>query len=933
MRMVKVMLVRSDSYCLLLLLLVLLFAPTCGMTEEPIICAALSKYPYTINDRDSGPGGLCSEVVEKSLVSADIPVIMQDGTYEDSLAALDKGTVDCVPYLDGSLFYQDKYELAALNLVLLEGNIITLNDGGGFDPADFEGKKIGFIRGDLAAHSYLEQLRKGIGTFNVLWFDSYMAVQTGIINGELEYAAVSKYLAGQERDEALLLKSPLEPIRITLGFRKDLPEALRKMVISAVMNFQVNNPVEYYKIIERYPIDKGCFYRAVPVDTAKFMGVIFVLGGGILFILLFILYRVVARYLNYGFFSLLHNTDKYYKTFINIGVPVLLHKTVADGKNYVIFSNPAADRFFSEGYKNFNFDNLFYSELRGKSITEFIQAIPPGCKRVFNLWKKDQADRYRYEAITNVMPYGGEAMTVVDCKKQEDDLLLNLQESQYALEMATEVGRIGVFEFDMNNMVLIGTNQCFTNLGLDYLENGISFKDLLKLVKFENYRVALEEWRDLLAGRKKEFTAEIRVVTQSGEKHWMRVNAKDRNRGTKNAGKKLVGVIIDIDDVRSLNTQLEDFSRNFELLMEFSQDDIYAKDCNYKFLWCSRSFALKHGFSDKNELVGKDDFALHREDLADEFRRIEHKVIMAGGAITNCEQYYYNISGEKKWVLCTKVPIRDNNGVIRGLIGINKDITDYKNVLHSFYESQRIQSVGKLAGGIAHEFNNALNGIMGFASILGKSHHLDSTEKKFVKYILQGTDRCERLTRHLLAFAGKGKYVEKVIDIHKLIQDTVRIMKHSLQKSIEFKFELNAEKSWMRVDVSQLENVVINLVSNADDAIGDTGTICFETSNVELPQELQNNNLQGLASELAIEIRVSDDGVGIDPDNIGRIFEPFFTTKSIGDGVGLGLAAAYGIIANHKGSIKVQSELGKGSCFIIMLPVLEDTEPVGRGLV
>ena len=875
--------VKLYKTCFLILVLTVFITGGRGLAADKLVCAALSKQPYSLKSRDTGPGGFCSEVLERAAQKAGIMVIMQDGSYERLLGELAKGDIDCVPFLSGSRLYQEKYSLSALNLVLVAGYLLSLNDGRVFNYTALEGVDIGFVRSDLAAQSYYEQLQKLGITFNTVWFDTYIDVQCSIINGELEYAAVSEYIFS-EVDESVLLTYPLDPVRITPGFRSGYSDNLKKSIIRAILDFQENYSAEYYRIVARHSADRGCVYSSTPVDTLKYRNIILVLGGLVLFFLVLVLYKGIMRYRSFGISCLFNDTDKYYKSFMNLGVPVLMHKIAPDGKNYILFSNPAADRFFPEGYSDFNFDKIFYSGERGDSINGIIKTIPPGGKKIYNVWKKDSKDKSRYEAITNVMPSGEDAMTVIDCRQEQDNLLVNLQDSQYALEMATEVGKIGVFEFDLKTMILQGSNQCFVNLGIDYLENGISFKDVLKMVEFENYRGTLEDWRDLVLGRKKEFTAEVRVRSSSGEKHWMRINAKDRNWGTKSAGKRFVGVIIDIDDVKALNSQLEEFSRNFELLMDISQDDIYAKDNNYRFLWCSRSFALKHGFADKSDIVGKDDFVIHSNYLATEFRRVEQKVLTSGTPIINCEQYHYNIAGEKKWVLCTKVPIRDSNGIIQGLIGINKDITDYKNVLKTLNESQRIQSVGKLAGGIAHEFNNALNGIMGFASILEKSHHIDSAERKFVAYILEGTDRCERLTRHLLAFAGKGKYVESVIDIHKLIRDTVEIMKHSLRKSIELEFDFAAEKSRLMADSSQIENVIINLVANAEYAIADSGVISIQTHNVPLPPELKQGDPSAPATPSAIEIKVIDNGIGIAQENIWRVFEPFFYHKKCGRG-------------------------------------------------
>jgi signal transduction histidine kinase len=238
-------------------------------------------------------------------------------------------------------------------------------------------------------------------------------------------------------------------------------------------------------------------------------------------------------------------------------------------------------------------------------------------------------------------------------------------------------------------------------------------------------------------------------------------------------------------------------------------------------------------------------------------------------------------------------------------------------------EEEKLKTVGMLSGGIAHDFNNQLAIIMGYASVLRSQKGL-SEEKRLqcLEQILSSANNSSSLIKQLLAFSQKGKYRNIPVNIHGIIDEVISILTHTIDKRISTKTNLAATRHTLKGDPAQIQNVIMNLAINAKNAMPNGGMITFKTDDETLTKEQCENSKFNLKPGKYIRISIIDTGKGIAPQDKERIFEPFFTTKNSGNGFGLGLAAAAGAIRNHHGSITVESALGTGTDFCILLPVL-----------
>ena len=268
---------------------------------------------------------------------------------------------------------------------------------------------------------------------------------------------------------------------------------------------------------------------------------------------------------------------------------------------------------------------------------------------------------------------------------------------------------------------------------------------------------------------------------------------------------------------------------------------------------------------------------------------------------------FFPIFGEKKNVISALVQIEDS--------------TERKEIQERLHQAEKMKSIGELAGGVAHDFNNQLSGILGYTElILSKSN--DPQFRRYLEKIYKSADNAAVLTKQLLNYAKKGYKEDLPVDIHRLLNELEDHTPQKKTRRILTKMTLLAERHWVMGDANLLHNVFLNLYLNAEDAMSDGGTLRIETKNKTLTKK-EKDCIEGFDCTNCLSIVFADEGGGISRENLRRIFDPFFTTKNEGEGTGMGLASAYGTVESHGGCIFARSEVGKGSVFTLYFPVAD----------
>ncbi|MBF0203743.1 MAG: response regulator [Desulfamplus sp.] len=255
-----------------------------------------------------------------------------------------------------------------------------------------------------------------------------------------------------------------------------------------------------------------------------------------------------------------------------------------------------------------------------------------------------------------------------------------------------------------------------------------------------------------------------------------------------------------------------------------------------------------------------------------------------------------------------------------GMICTVEDVTQRVLIEKRLQETQRLESIGRLAGGVAHDFNNMLMVIIGYSEISLDSLNTSDPLYENLTEIMNAAKRSADLTRQLLAFARKQSIVPKVLDINETVEEMLKMLVKLIGENINLNWKPSSDSLWhVKVDPSQIDQILANLCVNARDAIDGVGNVLIATGNVTCDNVYCSNHVYAIEGDYVL-LTVSDDGGGIEKEILANIFEPFFTTKEFGQGTGLGLATVYGIVKQNNGFINVHSELGKGTTFKIYLP-------------
>ena len=353
-------------------------------------------------------------------------------------------------------------------------------------------------------------------------------------------------------------------------------------------------------------------------------------------------------------------------------------------------------------------------------------------------------------------------------------------------------------------------------------------------------------------------------------------------------------------------------------LLDQAQDAILVRDLDQNILYWNKGAEKIYGWT-AEEVIGRNAQEVLFKDRSSQFEAAREAILQKGewkGEMHQTRRDGTEIIVESRWTL-----VRDEQGQPKSILVINTDTTEKKRMESQFLRAQRMESIGTLAGGIAHDLNNVLSPILMAIDML-QLKITDESSRKWLDVLRTNAERGGNMVRQVLSFA-RGVEGERVtLQPKHLIKEIVKILKETLPKSIEINFQIPNDLWIISADATQMHQVLMNLCVNARDAMPEGGSIWIRAQNVFVDENYARMHLEAKAGRYVV-ITVSDTGPGMTPEVQSRIFEPFFTTKEMTKGTGLGLSTALTIVKSHGGFINVYSELHKGSQFTLYLPALD----------
>ena len=495
-----------------------------------------------------------------------------------------------------------------------------------------------------------------------------------------------------------------------------------------------------------------------------------------------------------------------------------------------------------------------------------------------------------------------------------------LAKIKHMLAKAQAVAHIGSWEYDLEKDEEYRSAEFFRILGLPPAETGPAHDSVFNYIHPDDRENVLKRITESLE-EGKPYDIEYRIIRPDGVERI--VYAQGKTLEDKN-GKitKFIGTAFDITARKQAEKELRNSKERFRALVETTTDWIWETDENFTYSYSSPKIRDLLGY-EPTAVIGKAPFDLmHPEDaqrLAGKFKAIKAAREPFSGILS----MNLHKDGNLVNIETSGIPVFDADERFCGYRGIARDVTSRKKLEQQYLQAQKMQAVGQLAGGIAHDFNNILTAIIGYQHLLLQRLD-DEKTRHHAKQVTMLAEKAAVLTQDLLTFSRNGKQTiyPKPMDLNDTVAKTGKLLQRLIGENIDFRTILHSGVLPVMAVASQIEQVLMNLATNARDAMPDGGSLTVKTDIVDINIDFVRSHGYVEVGKYAL-VYVSDSGTGMDEQTRKKVFEPFFTTKEVGKGTGLGLATAYGIIKQHNGFINVYSEPGEGTIFRIYLPLVD----------
>jgi len=456
-----------------------------------------------------------------------------------------------------------------------------------------------------------------------------------------------------------------------------------------------------------------------------------------------------------------------------------------------------------------------------------------------------------------------------------------VRQTEERLRFVLDSADIGYWDYDPTRRLITRSRKCDDILGDAEPPGGWDLDALLRHVHVDDREAVATLFRE--ARQNGSSSLEFRIVRDDYTVRWVWLQARYEER--------LSGVLMDITERK----QSADSLREQAQLLDLAHDGILSMDWNGTITFWSEGAQRMYGWT-REDALGKVSHHLLQTDFPETIEKIRAQLLETGhweGELGHRRRDGAQLTVASRWAI-RRDPL--------GYLEINTDITERRRMEEQFQHTQKLESLGVLAGGVAHDFNNLLTGILGNASLA-----LEQPDPALIEEVIKAAERAADLTRQLLAYAGKGKFVIRTLDLSRLVREIAGLVQTSIPKSVQIRFDLAEQLPGIDADPGQIQQVIMNLVINGAEAIGPGGgSVLVRTA------------LDRMPDGDFVCLQVNDSGCGMSEEMQAKIFDPFFTTKFAGRG--LGLSAVQGIVRAHRGTLSVSSKPGHGTSFRVWFP-------------
>ncbi|WP_100657044.1 PAS domain-containing protein [Alteromonas flava] len=494
-----------------------------------------------------------------------------------------------------------------------------------------------------------------------------------------------------------------------------------------------------------------------------------------------------------------------------------------------------------------------------------------------------------------------------------------LEEANLRLTEAVKAGRVGIWDWNVREDKLVWDALMYEIYGVKNDAGKSTVRLWENALHPEDKDYALQSLNEALRGGKS-YDIEFRIVRPNGQVRYIKGDAKVI-KDAENRPIRMLGTNMDITARRAAEMAVVALEKRNQALLDHSPVCHKIVDLDFNLRYMNANGFRMLGLEINEERFGRPyPFSFFPDEAKVEMVK-NLKAVVDSHKTVSFESLAKNAHGNDAWLFHTIIPVLKEDGkTLDYLTVVTADITEQKSVQEQLIHREKMDALGALAGGVAHDFNNQLVSILGYAELIERISS-EPTTTNYARKIITGAERSSHLIKQMLAYSRKHQLQRENVDMHREIEEVIDFISHSIDKRICISTQLNASEHLVLADKSQIQSALLNLCLNACAAMKNGGNLQLITCNKTRDEDLILQNETDGQFEQFIKVSVIDEGHGISNQNLKRIFEPFFTTKSEGEGSGMGLASVYGTVKSHQGCIEVFSEEDHGATFNIYLPV------------